>query len=101
NGILTTVAGGGSIPAENRNNVPATSAFLQYPSGVAVGIDETLYFAEANRIHKVDLTTGLVSVVAGGGNIGGDGPALQRSLGTPQGIASGPDGSLYIADQTR
>jgi sugar lactone lactonase YvrE len=72
------------------------------PSSVAFDAAGNLYFADTNR-HVVYESTlaGVLSVVAGNGVQGffGDGgPATRAELNSPQGVAIGPDGTLYIAD---
>ena len=82
---------------------PATKALLAYPSAVAFDGDHSLYISDTgnNAIRKVDLSTGIITTVAGTGMAGysGDGgPATSAQLNYPWGIALGNDGSLYIAD---
>jgi sugar lactone lactonase YvrE len=72
------------------------------PSGVAYDAAGNLYFADTNR-HQVFESTlaGQLIVVAGTGTQGfsGDtGPAIAATLDSPQGVAIGLDGTLYIAD---
>jgi sugar lactone lactonase YvrE len=72
------------------------------PNGVAFDAAGNLYFADTNR-HQVyeSSLAGALSVVAGSGSQGfsGDGEAATTAqLNSPQGIAIGPDGTLYIAD---
>lgn len=93
---ITTVAGGGP------NNMPALSANLDNPTGVAVGSAGNQYIVAQyqNRVFKVD-TAGQLTVFAGNGNLGfsGDGgPATAASLDSPAGIALDGSGNLYIAD---
>jgi RHS repeat-associated protein len=100
-GIITTVAGTGA-GGYNGDGIPATQAQLNYPNGVAVGPDGSLYIADTNN-HRIRLvgTDGIIRTVAGTGTQGynGDGiPALQSQLSAPRGVAVGPDGILYIAD---
>ncbi|HEX2911525.1 MAG TPA: RHS repeat-associated core domain-containing protein [Chloroflexia bacterium] len=100
-GIITTIAGTG-IAGYNGDNIPATQAKLFGPWGLAVGPDGSVYIAEySNRIRKVD-PNGIITTVAGNGQVdgfGGDGsPATQARLAGPVGLAVGPDGSLYIGD---
>ncbi|MDA8178745.1 MAG: PASTA domain-containing protein [Deltaproteobacteria bacterium] len=102
-GIITTVAGTGQA-AYTGDNVPATQSGLNGPNDVALGDDGSLFVSEAatgnNRIRRVD-PNGIITTVAGTGQsgFGGDGgPAVLANIGTPLGIALGPDGSLYIAD---
>jgi RHS repeat-associated protein len=103
--IITTVAGSGqsSGPLEDiGDGGPATQAKLGYPEGVAVGRDGSLYIADTynNRVRRVD-PGGIISTVAGNGtgSFSGDaGPAVQAEVNFPQGLAVGPDGSLYIVD---
>jgi uncharacterized protein (TIGR03437 family) len=98
NGVITTVAGGGSVLGDGG---PATSALLGLPYAVAVDSAGSLYIADAgaNRIRKV--SSGAITTVAGNGTIGysGDGgPATSAQLYDPFGVAVDSTGNLYIAD---
>jgi sugar lactone lactonase YvrE len=82
--------------------LPASAQTPLLPSGVAYDAAGNLYFADTNR-HEVFESTlaGQLIVVAGTGTQGfsGDGgPATAATLDSPQGVAIGPDGTLYIAD---
>jgi sugar lactone lactonase YvrE len=106
NGVITTVAGGGSVACDN---CPATSTALS-AGIVAVDPAGNLYIADLrpdindpgeNRIREV--SNGMIATVAGNGNyadqFGGDGgPATSAELGFPQGVAVDSAGNLYIAD---
>jgi uncharacterized protein (TIGR03437 family) len=100
NGVITTVAGGGSAFGEG---APATSAGLVNP--VAVGLDSAgnLYIADSgNANHCVrKVSNGVINTVAGNGTAGysGDnGPATSAQLNYPQGVAVDSAGNVYIAD---
>ena len=72
------------------------------PTSVAYDAAGNLYFADTNR-HEVyeSSLAGVLSVVAGDGVQGfsGDGGvSTSAELDSPQGVAIGPDGTLYIAD---
>lgn len=97
-GIISTVAGGGS----GGDGGPATLASLNQPSGVAVDSSGNLYIADAgsNRIRKVS-SSGIISTVAGNGSAGfsGDGGlATAATLSGPAGVAVDSSGNLFIAD---
>jgi len=98
NGVITTLAGGGTSLGDNG---PATSAKLNNPCGVTVDSAGNVYIADTwnNRIRKV--SNGVITTVAGNGTAGfsGDnGPATSAQLDDPGGIAVGSTGNLYIAD---
>ncbi len=100
NGVITTVAGGGSSLADS---VPATSAQLNYPIGVAVDSADNLYIAAAsdNFVPGLirEVSNGTIATVAGGGSSGGDNiPATSAELGYLLGVAVDSAGNLYIAD---
>jgi RHS repeat-associated protein len=98
---IFTVAGNGS-PGFSGDGGPATAARLNGPVDVAVGPDGSLYIADRlnNRIRRVGLDGVITTVVgnAGAGNSGDGGPASAARIRGPEGLAFGPDGSLYIAD---
>jgi sugar lactone lactonase YvrE len=99
-GVITTVAGNGTSGSRD-DNIPATSAQLNWPYGIAVDGAGNLYIANTynNRICKV--SGGIITTVAGNGmhGFGGDnGPATSAQLSWPDGVAVDAAGNLYIAD---
>ena len=108
-GIFSTIAGKPVEQGFNGDGGPAAQALLYQPRSVALGSDGSLYISDTGngRIRKIS-TNGIITTVAGNGQppctpfsscIGDGGLATQATLNNPQGIAVGPDGSLYIADQ--
>lgn len=101
--IVTTVAGTGGQNS-NSSIVPATTADVRQPTGVAMAPDGGYYIVSFARVNRVD-SNGMISVFAGTGRsgIGGDGVSATDSAltGNAKAIAVGPDGSVYIADSTR
>jgi trimeric autotransporter adhesin len=98
NGLISTVAGGGS---EVGDNGPATSANTLVPVGVTVDALGNLYIADTgnNRVRRV--SNGVITTVAGNGTQGfsGDGgPATSAQLYAPTRLAVDASGNLYIAD---
>ncbi len=101
-GNITTIAGNGKIEFAGDGG-PAIKAGLAFPSGIAVGSDGTLYFADSgNRAVRKITPTGIILTVAGqAGRTGfsGDGsPATHATLDFPIGVAVDATGTLYIAD---
>lgn len=102
-GRIYTVAGTGIPSPYNEDGIAATSANINWPNALAVTADGVIYIAEqtGNRIRRVD-TAGTIITVAGNGQAsyaGENGNPLLATLSNPSGVALGPDGSLYIADQ--
>ncbi len=102
-GKISTVAGTGA-QTFGADGVPAISAPLNSPYGVAVDSAGDLYVAEqaSHRVRKVTMADGKISTVAGTGGtptFGGDGGlATAAQLNYPSGVAVDSAGDLYIAD---
>jgi len=99
NGIITTVAGNGSLGYSGDGGA-ATSASLNYPFVVAVDAFGNLFITDAHNycIRKVD-TNGIITTVAGTGMAGysGDGgPATNATL-ISAGATVDMFGNLFIA----
>ncbi len=103
---ITTVAGGGTLFGPAADGHLATEADLRIFNGgdVAFAADGSMFISETpgggGRIRKV-APDGIISTIAGAGTFGqtGDGgPAIDATFDRPQGLAFGPDGSLYIVD---
>ena len=67
-GIITTIAGSG-LAGFSGDGGAATAAIIDYPVGIFLDHDHTIYFADYNnsRIRKID-TLGIISTVAGTGS---------------------------------
>ncbi|RJX38992.1 hypothetical protein D3P09_15920 [Paenibacillus pinisoli] len=100
-GKISTIAGVGEMNYWG-DGVPATSAYLNRPIGIAADSGGNVYFVDYSnfRIRKID-TSGIVSTIAGAGRFGysGDGgPATSAELHGPYEAAVDSSGNLYIAE---
>ena len=100
-GVITTVAGN-STQGSSGDNGQATSAELNNPQGVVADSHGNLFIADTgnDEIRAVNLTSGVITDVAGGGTsgLGDGGQATSAELNNPVGIALDGSGNLYIAD---
>lgn len=101
-GIITTVAGTGEA-GYSGDGMPGPEAALSGPSGLAVGLDGTLYIADTfnGRIRKLDADTSVITTVAGDGSeyrYQGNPHEFSTSLSRPYGIALDADGHLLVTD---
>jgi trimeric autotransporter adhesin len=98
NGVITTVAGGGT---SLNNAVPPLSAQLKSPTGIAVDASGNLYIADLGDYRLREITNGTMITVAGVGccsNRADGGPATSAGI-QPAGVAVDPSGTLYVTDQ--
>lgn len=101
-GTVETIAGSG-VPGYAGDGGLAVAAQLKRPRDLEFGPDGRLYVADTDnqRIRAIDLATGLIGTVAGGGLVEpGDAGVFSTAaqLHRPFGIAFDAAGALYIAD---
>lgn len=102
-GIITTVAGNGNFGTDGDNGL-AINAQLANPWGTAVDAAGNLYISTLSdtRIRKVNVSTGIISTIAGvinGGGSNSDNILAINARVSPLGITIDATGNLYIADQ--
>ena len=107
-GIITTAAGTGKVGLSGDGG-PATEAAVG-TAGIALDSNGNLFIVHtlANRIRRVDATTGIITTVAGSGPRGlgtgsfsGDGePATEATLNLPVAVAVDGAGNLFISDSS-
>ncbi len=97
-GIITTVAGGGTILG---GVGPAVGVRLVNPTDLAIDANNNLYFAERGLdvVRKVTPDGTITTVAGGGSSLGNGGPATSANL-DPLGVAVDAGGNLYIADNS-
>lgn len=94
-GTIVTVAGSTEGSADDGG--PAVEARFVLPTGdpygIAVDAAGNLYIPEPfdRRVRKVDAETGILTTVAGSGDV-------HSVLDSPFAVAIGPDGNVYVAD---
>lgn len=99
---ISIVAGTG-IQGYSGDNGPAISATIDSPTGLALDSANNLYLADTHnhRIRRIDVTTGLITTIAGTGisSFSGDNiPATNSSLALPHGLTIDASGNLFVAD---
>ncbi|WP_408951918.1 FG-GAP-like repeat-containing protein [Lysobacter sp. Hz 25] len=100
-GVMRVVAGTGTGSMYGGDGGPATEARLYDASAIALDGLGNIYFSDTQnqRVRRIG-ADGIIRTVAGTGVAGpaSDGVATQSTLNSPNGLAIGPDGALYISD---
>jgi sugar lactone lactonase YvrE len=101
-GNIATIAGSGT-PTYSGDGGLAVDASVNFPAAGAFDPAGNYVFCDAGnrRVRRIDLTTGVISTVAGNGvgtHAGDGGLADQASFVSPQAITYDGEGNLYIAD---
>lgn len=83
---------------------PALEAQLYAPYGVHVAPNGNLYIADLNnrRIRMVDVNTGIITTVAGNGQIAFDGDdvqATEAAIGRPRFVAVDAENNIYFTNE--
>jgi sugar lactone lactonase YvrE len=100
---VDTIAGTGSSGStEGLGSVARFAA----PSGIEVESSGSVLVGDEdnNKIRRITFTDAgaVVTTVAGTGTIGfSDGPGTMAQFSSPEGVAVGPDGRIYVADKGR
>jgi len=101
-GVVSVFAGTGAT-GYGGDGGPATAAVFNQPAAVATDSFGNVYIGDGgnNRVRKVDVTTGIITTIAGTGTagFGGDGgPAVASKLFAPGGLYFDKYENLYITD---
>jgi len=95
-GQVTTVAGSGK---QGFKDGPVQTAAFDHPVGVAIDVKGRIFVADWKNHRIRVIQNGLVSTLAGTGSPGfADGLASKASFNGPYGVAVGPSGTVYVAD---
>jgi trimeric autotransporter adhesin len=107
-GTIQTVAGNGTACTDTSagcgDNAPATSAELNFPSGISLDAGGDIFAADTfdDAIREINATSGIIQTVAGTlgqrGYSGDNGPATSALLDTPYGVFVDALGNIFIAD---
>ncbi len=95
-GNITTVAGGG---ANNSDNVPATTALLSSPNGLAPDGAGGFFVTTGNRVRKI-AADGTITTIIGNAivsNTGDGGLATAATINSPIGLSRSSTGNLFIS----
>jgi hypothetical protein len=82
-GIITTIAGTGSV-GFNGDGIAATSAFLAYPTSVALDTSGNIYIGDYNNngVRMVTFATGIITTLV--------------SVSAPEDLLVDPSGNIFI-----
>ncbi len=102
-GIITTVAGTGTIGFSGDGGLATGAMLSQNPRDVVLSPDGSLYILDGvnQRIRRVS-PSGIIRTIVGDGvqSYGGDnGPAILARINLAEALALAPDGSLWFTDR--
>lgn len=101
-GVLRVVAGVAGSPGSSGDEIPAATAQVSFPFGIAVAPDGTIFFNDGGTARTRSITPdGLLHTVAGtgvSGYAGDGGPATAAQLRTSISLTRAADGTLFISD---
>ena len=104
-GIITTIAGNGTLEGYTGDGGLAINSTLWHPRGIDINPSTgDLYIADTfnNAIRMITKSTGIITTIAGTGKqgySGGGGPATSATLYNPNAVAvDAATGNIYIAD---
>src|SRR5215472_14776437 len=97
-GVISTIAGTGTAGFSGDSG-PATSAQLNYPSGILVNKVNQIFIADSfnSRVRMID-TNQTITTFTGNGSIGDGGPATSGIISTLNGVTRDSQGNVYIGD---
>jgi sugar lactone lactonase YvrE len=100
-GVITTVAGNGTVGGSITNGSSAIGVGLNFPNGVAADKNGNIYISNSFAFAILEVSSGLISTFAGdgiNGYSGDSGPATQAEIGNTFGITTDSQGNVYISD---
>ena len=100
-GTISTVAGTLGTAGDSGDGSAATSAQLNYPSGVFVDGPGNVLIADTDNLAIRQVTTGNISTIAGNNTLAYSGngvAATDGALNIPDGVFVDASGNLFIAD---
>ena len=100
-GTISTVAGTLGTAGSSGDGAAATSALLNYPSGVFVDVSGDIFVADTDNFALREVTAGNISTIAGNNTLAYSGngvAATDGALNTPGGVFVDASGNLFIAD---
>ncbi len=100
-GIITTIAGSGTVAWYSGDGGPGTEAQLAFPHRIAVDSQGNVFVADTanNRVRRIDADTGIITTVVGGGaNVYAGGLAVEAYVPTPTAVAVDGAGNLLVTD---
>lgn len=101
-GIITTIAGNVSF-AYSGDGGPATDASLFFPTGICIDTVGNIYTSDVlnRRIREVNISTGIITTIAGNGiqgNSGDNGPATDAQINGVTGLCTDKSDNIYFTD---
>jgi sugar lactone lactonase YvrE len=101
NGAISTVAGTLGTAGYSGDKAAATSAELNYPSGVVVNASGDIFIADTDNFVIREVTAGTIQTIIGNNTLaysGDSGLAVNAELSSPAAVSVDALGNIFIAD---